>query len=103
MSKEDRRMTYKQSKEEKKEARVQRRAEKLQRKSEKLANAGKFRQRRHRRAFWGATLTVLAGLLELYIPIQLYAIAFISRSLAFVSLLFCELLLIIGIIGYIFA
>jgi len=95
-------MTYKQSKEEKKEARVQRRAEKLQRKSEKLANAGKFRQWRHRRPFWGATLTVLAGLLVLYIPIHLYAIAFIPGSLVFVGFLFGGLLLIIGILGYIF-
>src|SRR5699024_9352617 len=54
------------------------------------------------RPFWGATLTLLAGLLILYIPLQLYAIALIPGSLAFIGFLFAGLTLIIGTLSYIY-
>ncbi|WP_051263226.1 DUF6114 domain-containing protein [Tuberibacillus calidus] len=75
---------------------------KLQKKHQKLENAGKFKLWRNHRPFWGATLSVLAGLLILYIPIQLYAIAFVPGSFAFVGFLFGGLVLILGVLAYLY-
>src|SRR5699024_3850524 len=72
------------------------------RKYEKVAGGSKFKQWRHKRPFWGATLTLLAGLMILYIPLHLYAIAFIPGSLVFVGFLFGGLILITGIFSYIY-
>ncbi|MEN1967403.1 DUF6114 domain-containing protein [Lentibacillus sp. N15] len=72
----------------KKEAKALKKEEKLQKKYQKVAGAGKFKQWRNRRPFWGAVFTVLAGLVILYIPVQLYALAFIPGSLVFVGFLF---------------
>lgn len=89
-----------------KAARIERRQqqlqEKLQRKQAKLENAGKFARWRNSRPFWGATLILLAGLAVLYIPIQLYAIAFIPGSLVFVGFLFGGLMVLIGALAYIY-
>lgn len=90
------------SKEERKEKRQEKLQLKLQKKEEKMRNAGKFRRWMNRRPFWGALLSVLAGLLILYIPVQLYAIAFIPGSLVFVGLLFGGLVLILGILAFIY-
>lgn len=81
---------------------AQKRAEKLRRKTLKLANAGKFTRWRNRRPFWGATLTLLAAALISYIPLHLYAIAFIPGSLVFIGFLFSGLLLFAGIFSYIY-
>lgn len=86
----------------KKEARALKREEKLQERYAKVENAGKFKKWRNRRPFWGATLTLLAGLLILYIPLHLYAIAFIPGSLVFVGFIFGGLMLITGIFSYIY-
>lgn len=86
----------------KKEARALKKDEKLQRKYEKVSNGSKFKQWRNRRPFWGATLTVLAALLILYIPLHLYAISFIPGSLVFVGFLFGGLILIAGIFAFIY-
>lgn len=90
----------------KKETRIlkrnQKREDKLQHKYTKLSKAGKFKRWRNRRPFWGATLILLAALMILYIPIHLYAIAFIPGSLVFVGFLFGGLLLIIGTFAYIY-
>ncbi|GGB37379.1 hypothetical protein GCM10011409_13500 [Lentibacillus populi] len=85
-----------------KEKKVLKREEKLQRKYQKVADGGKFKQWRNKRPFWGATLTVLTGLLILYIPLHLYAIAFIPGSLVFVGFLFGGLILIDGIFAFIY-
>lgn len=90
------------TKDEKKQRKVEKRTAKIQKKQAKLESAGKFKLWRNRRPFWGATLAALAGLLILYIPIQLYAIAFIPGSFAFIGLLFGGLVLILGILAYIY-
>ncbi|WP_255259768.1 DUF6114 domain-containing protein [Lentibacillus sp. CBA3610] len=90
----------------KKEARALRRQqkkdEKWQRKYTKVAEGNKFKKWRNKRPFWGATLTLLASLLILYIPLHLYAIAFIPGSFVFIGFIFGGLTLIIGILGYIY-
>ncbi|WP_418314667.1 DUF6114 domain-containing protein [Salicibibacter kimchii] len=67
-----------------------------------MENAGRFKRWRNRRPFWGATLTLLAGLMILYIPLHLYAIAFAPGSLAFVGFLFGGLVMIMGTLAYIY-
>ncbi|WP_200816475.1 DUF6114 domain-containing protein [Salirhabdus sp. Marseille-P4669] len=86
----------------KKEARALKKEEKIHKQYEKLQEASKFKKWRNARPFWGATLTVLAGLMILYIPLHLYAIAFIPGSLVFVGFLFGGLTLIIGILSFFF-
>lgn len=90
----------------KKEARALNRSikrdEKIQRKYEKVSTGGKFKQWRNKRPFWGATILLLAGLLILYIPLHLYEIAFIPGSFVFVGFIFGGLLLIIGVLSYIY-
>ncbi|MFD2639344.1 DUF6114 domain-containing protein [Piscibacillus salipiscarius] len=76
--------------------------ERLQQKYSKINESGKFKKWRNQRPFWGATLTLLAGLMILYIPTHLYAIAFIPGSLVFVGYLFGGLTLILGLLSYIF-
>ncbi|SET60127.1 hypothetical protein SAMN05421676_10636 [Salinibacillus kushneri] len=78
----------------------EKRQEKLLKKYESMEGAGKFKKWRNERPFWGATLTLLAGLMVLYIPLQLYAIAFIPGSLVFVGFLFGGLILIVGTCAY---
>ncbi|WP_205520053.1 DUF6114 domain-containing protein [Virgibacillus doumboii] len=86
----------------KKELKEQKKEEKLRMKHEKIANGGKFKKWRNNRPFWGASLVILAGLLILYIPIQLYAIAFVPGSLVFIGFLFGGLMLITGVLGYLY-
>lgn len=86
----------------KKEARILKGEEKLQLKYEKISEAGKFKKWRNRRPFWGATLILLAAMMILYIPLHLYAIAFIPGSLVFVGFLFGGLMLITGVFAYIY-
>lgn len=85
-----------------KEAKAYKKEEKIQEKHRKVANGGKFRKWRNKRPFWGASLILLAGLMILYIPLHLYAIAFVPGSLVFVGFLFGGLILIIGILDYIY-
>lgn len=90
------------NKEERAENRQEKLQMKLQKKEEKLRKAGRLKRWKNRRPFWGATLSALAGLLILYIPVQLYAIAFIPGSLVFIGLMFGGLVLILGILAYIY-
>lgn len=85
-----------------KEAKSIKKDAKIQNKHQKIAEGGKFKQWRHRRPFWGATLMLLAGLLILYIPVQLFAIAFIPGSFVFIGFLFGGLIIIMGILNYIY-
>ncbi|HET7658282.1 MAG TPA: DUF6114 domain-containing protein [Bacillales bacterium] len=84
------------------ENRVKKKKSKIKKKQESLIRAGKFKRWKSSRPFWGATMILLAGLLILYIPIQLYAIAFAPGSFAFVGLLFGGLILIIGGLSYVY-
>lgn len=86
----------------KKEKKSQKREEKLQKKYMKISESGKFKQWRNQRPFWGATLTIFAGMMILYIPVHLYAIAFIPGSLIFVGFLFGGLTLLLGVLSYIY-
>jgi len=90
------------AKAEKRQQRLEKLQTKLKKKQLKLEKAGKFTVWRSHRPFWGATLSILAGLMILYIPIQLYAIAFVPGSFAFIGLLFGGLVLILGVLAYIF-
>lgn len=85
-----------------KEAKSMKKEAKIQKKYQKVAEGGRFKQWRNRRPFWGATLILLAGLLILYIPIQLFAIAFVPGSFVFIGFLFGGLIIIMGILDYIF-
>lgn len=84
------------------EERALKKQQKLEKNVERVIQGNKFKQWRSRRPFWGATLTVLAGLMILYIPLHLYAIAFLPGSLVFVGFIFGGLVLIIGICAYIY-
>jgi hypothetical protein len=83
-----------------KEKKAYKKSVKQDRKFERVIEGSKFKQWRSRRPFWGASLTVLAGLMILYIPLHLYAIAFIPGSLVFVGFIFGGLVLIIGACEY---
>lgn len=92
----------KQSKSERKQRKFEKSQLKLLKRQEKLENAGKFKRWRNNRPFWGAVCSTLAGLLILYIPVQLYAIAFVPGSLAFIGFLFGGLVLILGLLSFIY-
>jgi hypothetical protein len=62
----------------------------------------KFKNWRLSRPFWGATLSLLAGIIILYIPIQLMSIAFAPGNLVVIGLIFGGLIVLIGILGYFF-
>ncbi|WP_176222170.1 DUF6114 domain-containing protein [Tuberibacillus sp. Marseille-P3662] len=83
-----------------KEVKAKQAQHKLQKKQAALADAGPFKLWRNDRPFWGATITILAALLILYIPLQLYAIAFIPGSFAFIGLMFGGLMLILGVLAF---
>lgn len=85
-----------------KEQKARKKQEKRERKHQNIVESGKFVKWRQKRPFWGATMTCLAGLLILYIPLQLYAIAFVPGSLVFVGFIFGGLVLILGAFSYIY-
>ncbi|HEX6922608.1 MAG TPA: DUF6114 domain-containing protein [Bacillales bacterium] len=87
---------------EKKAMKAEKKQEKFRTKQEKLRDAGRFKQWRKRRPFWGASLTLLAGLLILWIPLNLYMLAFAPGNFAIVGLLFGGLITLIGIMAYIY-
>jgi hypothetical protein len=102
MNKEEAKVKKEEARRLKKDAKKKKREEKLRKQYAKVMSGNKFTQWRNKRPFWGATLTVLAGLLILYIPLHLYAIAFIPGSLVFIGFLFGGLTLIIGVLVYIY-
>ncbi|GGH85081.1 cellulose synthase/poly-beta-1,6-N-acetylglucosamine synthase-like glycosyltransferase [Pullulanibacillus pueri] len=69
---------------------------------ETLSKWQKFKHWKNTRPFWGATLSLLSGLLILWIPLQLYAIAFAPGSMAFIGFLFGGLILILSVLLYIY-
>src|SRR5699024_2818699 len=90
------------TKEAKAAKREEKQDEKRQRQYNKAMEGGNFKKWRNQRPRWGATLTLLAGSLILYIPLQLHAIALIPGSLVFIGFLFAGLTLIIGTLAYIY-
>lgn len=83
-----------------KEKKMLKKQQKFEKKREKLMNASKFTLWRNSRPFWGATLTLVAGLMILYIPIHLFAIAFSPGSYAILGILFGGLITLSGILAY---
>ncbi len=61
-----------------------------------------FKKWRSKRPFLGATLSLLAGLLILWIPFNLSKIAFLPGSMAFVGFLFGGLIVLTAVMAYIF-
>ncbi|MDP4169607.1 MAG: DUF6114 domain-containing protein [Bacillota bacterium] len=57
---------------------------------------------RKRRPFWGSIVTILSGLLILWIPMNLFLSAFLPGSLAVIGLLFGGLITLIGILALFF-
>ena len=95
-------MRSKRTKSGKKQQKIEKNQLKLIKRQEKLASASRFKRWRNNRPFGGAVLSTLAGLLILYIPVQLYAIAFVPGSFAFIGFLFGGLVLILGILSFIY-
>lgn len=83
-----------------KEKKLLKKQQKMQKKHEKMMNASKFTLWRNSRPFWGATLSLLAGLMILYIPVHLFAIAFSPGSYAILGILFGGLILLLSILAY---
>lgn len=67
-----------------------------------MAKQRSFKQWRQQRPFWGATLSLLAGLIILWVPVNLAQIAFLPGSMAFVGYLFGGLIIILSILVYIY-
>jgi len=65
-----------------------------------ISRKKKFKNWRMSRPFWGATLSLLAGIIILYIPIQLLHIAFAPGSMVVIGLIFGGLIILMGILGY---
>ncbi|AJH77713.1 DUF6114 domain-containing protein [Heyndrickxia coagulans] len=61
-----------------------------------------FRNWRRSRPFWGATFTLLSGMIILYVPVQLLEIAAAPGSMVSIGLIFGGLIFLIGGMGYFF-
>lgn len=61
----------------------------------------KFKSWRLRRPFWGATLSILSGLIILWVPAMLYEVAVAPGSILFVGFFLGGLTLLLGILAYI--
>lgn len=64
------------------------------------SNRKKFKNWRARRPFWGATLCIISGLIILYVPSQLYAVAAAPGSIIFVGFFLGGITLLMGILTY---
>ncbi|MGV3488804.1 MAG: DUF6114 domain-containing protein [Tuberibacillus sp.] len=61
-----------------------------------------YKMWRKSRPFWGATLSLLSGLIILWIPAHLYSIMLMPGNFAFIGLLFGGLIVLLSILGYFF-
>ncbi|MCZ0754568.1 DUF6114 domain-containing protein [Anoxybacillus sp. J5B_2022] len=59
-----------------------------------------FKEWKARRPFWGATLTILSGLVILWIPIQLYEVAIVPGSILFSGFFLGGLVFLLGVMSY---
>jgi len=57
---------------------------------------------RKNRPFWGALLTIVSGLMILWVPLNLYLSTFLPGSIAIIGLLFGGLITLIGIVALAF-
>jgi len=57
---------------------------------------------RKNRPFWGALLTIVSGLMILWVPLNLYLSTFLPGSIAIIGLLFGGLITLIGIVALVF-
>lgn len=57
---------------------------------------------RKQRPLWGAILTIISGLMILWVPLNLYLSTFLPGSIAIIGLLFGGLITLIGIIALFF-
>ncbi|PLR96089.1 DUF6114 domain-containing protein [Bacillus sp. T33-2] len=58
-----------------------------------------FRKWRHTRPLWGAIITVVSGLMILWVPFNLYLSTFLPGSIAMIGLLFGGLITLLGLLG----
>ena len=59
-----------------------------------------FRAWKNQRPFWGATLSLLAGLAILWMPLHLFPFAFLPDTLIFLGYLFSGLVIATAVAGY---
>ncbi|WML38868.1 DUF6114 domain-containing protein [Neobacillus sp. OS1-2] len=69
--------------------------------SSRYSKRTKFKNWRARRPFWGATLSILSGIIILMVPAQLYEIAAAPGSMIVVGLLLGGLTLLMGVLAYV--
>ncbi|GER67464.1 DUF6114 domain-containing protein [Weizmannia acidilactici] len=62
----------------------------------------KFKSWRRSRPFWGATFTLLSGMIILYVPVQLLEVAAAPGSMVSIGLIFGGVIFLIGGMGYFF-
>lgn len=60
------------------------------------------RKWRKKRPLWGSIITILSGLMILYVPLNLYLSTFLPGSIAVIGLLFGGLITLIGVIALFF-
>lgn len=61
-----------------------------------------FRKWRHSRPLWGSIITIISGLLILWVPFNLYLSTFLPGSVAIIGLLFGGLITLLGILSFFF-
>lgn len=59
-----------------------------------------FKKWRHTRPFFGSILTVLSGLMILWVPLNLYMSTFLPGSVAVIGLLFGGLITLMGLMSF---
>jgi len=62
----------------------------------------KVQKWRKNRPLWGAILTILSGLMILWVPLNLYLSTFLPGSIAIIGLLFGGIITLIGIVTLFF-
>ena len=61
-----------------------------------------FRKWRKSRPFWGAVITIVSGLMILWVPLNLYLSTFLPGSFAIIGLIFGGAITLIGIVSMFF-
>jgi hypothetical protein len=61
----------------------------------------RFKNWRARRPFWGGFLSIISGLIILWVPVQLYEVAATPGSMIVVGLLLGGITLLMGVLSYI--
>lgn len=61
-----------------------------------------LRSWRKKRPLWGSIMTIVSGLMILYVPLNLYISTFLPGSIAVIGLLFGGLIILLGIVSLFF-